>query len=160
MKRTVGVLLILLILLFTGCSEDALPKENIIIIEQLLDLGIKGKEVDENSMEKEDEKEKQSIDQQKEKHRQFNNVETVMLSDKELVRIQLVMEEYYSSINKKIIDYVQVDSSSSFMQEYEGYAPDEVVLFEVLVDNSENKRYITIGSKDGWNNCSVLNEGY
>lgn len=87
-------------------------------------------------------------------------VETAMLSDEELDRIQLAVEEYYSSIHRKIVGYGQADSASPFMQEYEGYGPDEVVLFEVLVENSEAKRYIAIGSKDSWDNCSVLNEGY
>lgn len=82
------------------------------------------------------------------------------LSDEEMARIQLVMEEYYISINRRLIDFVQVDPTSSFIREYEGYSSDEVVFFEVSVENSENKRYIAIGSNDGWNNCSVLNEGY
>lgn len=69
-------------------------------------------------------------------------------------------EEYYVSINRKMLDFTRADPVSSFNQEYEGYGHDEVVLFEVSVENSENKRYITIGSKDGWNSCSILNEGY
>ncbi len=106
------------------------------------------------------EEEKQSVDQPKEKSTVFHNAETTILSDEELAHIQLAIEEYYNSIHRKIVEYAQVDSASSYMQEYEGYEPDEVVLFEVLAENSENKRYITIGSKDSWNHCSILNEGY
>ncbi len=112
MKKTAGLLFVILTLLFTGCQKNVLP------------------EVHKSSMEE------------------------------ELARIQQVMEEYYNSIHRKMTGYVQIDASSSFMQEYEGYQPDEVVLFGVTVENSENKRYITIGSKDGWHNCSILNEGY
>ena len=53
-----------------------------------------------------------------------------------------------------------MEDESSFMQDYDGYTKDEVVMFRITVENSENKRYIIIGSKDDWKNCEVLNEGY
>lgn len=85
---------------------------------------------------------------------------TPILSEEEFARLRLIAEEYYTSLNYKMLDLTPADPESSFHQEYEGYLPDEVVLFEVYVENIENKRYITIGSKDNWNNCEILNEGY
>ena len=89
----------------------------------------------------------------------MENTSMVMLSDAELVRIERIMEKYYTSINRKLFGYVQVNSVPC-MQKYEGYEADEVALFEVSVENSENKRYIAVGSKDNWKSCSILNEGY
>lgn len=85
---------------------------------------------------------------------------TVTLSEEQLAHVQMELEDYYISINCKLLSYVRATPSCSFIREYEGYEANEVVVFEVSVENSENKRYIAIGSKDGWNNCIILNEGY
>ena len=86
----------------------------------------------------------------------------VTLTQEELSRIEETIENYYIYIHHSIIDYVQVtDPESPFFRErYTDYDADEVVVFEVNMENSEINRFITIGSKDGWINCDVLNEGY
>lgn len=94
-------------------------------------------------------------------HTEDKGTEALTLSEEALARIQLAAEEYYTSINRKMLSFTQADPASSFhRREYEGYEPGEAVLFEVSVEDNGPKRYITIGSKDGWINCSVLNEGY
>lgn len=86
----------------------------------------------------------------------------VTLTEEELARIEETIENYYIYIHRSIIDYVQVtDPQSPFFRErYTEYDTDEVVVFEVNMENSEINRFITIGSKDGWITCDVLGEGY
>lgn len=87
--------------------------------------------------------------------------EALVLSEEDLARLQSVAEEYYTSKNRKMTSITLADPTSSFhRQDHEGYEPNEVALFEVFIENDEIRRYITIGSKDGWVNCSVLDEGY
>ena len=85
--------------------------------------------------------------------------ELVELSEDEMDCLKTAMEEYYTAINKKMTGCLQV-SFVPFDQVYEGYETGEVVLFEVYLENDEEKRYIVIGSKDNWKNCNILNEGY
>ncbi|MCD7708528.1 MAG: hypothetical protein LUI02_01485 [Clostridiales bacterium] len=82
------------------------------------------------------------------------------LSDEDEGNIRLAIDDYYSSLGKTVTNCTQADPESPFMQSYEGYEPDEVVMFEVYTEGDDNKRHITIGSKDGWQNCKILNEGY
>lgn len=82
------------------------------------------------------------------------------LSKDEFDRIEEVIKIYYDSINQTIISMELIDKIPTFESEYDGYDSKELVFFEVLVENSEMKRYIVVGSKDNWNNCDVLNEGY
>lgn len=86
----------------------------------------------------------------------------VTLTQEELDRIEETIENYYIYIHRSIIDYVQVtDPESPFFRErFIEYEADEVVVFEVYVEESEVNRFITIGSKDGWITCDVLDEGY
>lgn len=174
MKRMMNISLVLLIaLLFTGCAGDMLPdedtekteitetKEKAEITEeaeQPADSEMQG-EVTEAYSAEEDEDEKYNDPKQQDPAEDKETV-TVTLSEEELARLRSAAEKYYTSIYRNMLSFTQADPASSFIQEYEGYGADEVVLFEVSVENSENKRYITIGSKDGWNNCSILNEGY
>lgn len=162
MRKLIYIVSVLLVaLFFTGCVKDTLPKENKEKTEQFLDVETQEEVTEEHNLEKvDDEEEKYNTSNQQEEFSEVKEVSTVELSEEEMAHIQLVMEEYYISINRRLIDFAQADPTSSFIREYEGYGPDEVVLFEVSVENSENKRYIAIGSNDGWNNCSVLNEGY
>lgn len=44
--------------------------------------------------------------------------------------------------------------------EKEGYTSDQIMVLEVKVRKQSQKRYVTVGSKDGWKDCKVLNEGY
>ncbi len=85
--------------------------------------------------------------------------ELVELSEDEMDCLKTAMEEYYTAINKKMTGCLQV-TFVPFDQVYEGYETGEVVLFEVYLENDEEKRYIVIGSKDNWKNCNILNEGY
>lgn len=86
----------------------------------------------------------------------------VTLTQEELDRIEETIENYYIYIHRSIIDYVQVtDPESPFFRErFIEYEADEVVVFEIYVEESEVNRFITIGSKDGWITCDVLDEGY
>lgn len=174
MKKTMNISLVLLIaLLFIGCAGDMFPDEDTETTEitetkekteiteqaeQTADSEMQG-EVTEAYRAEEDDDEKYNELKQQESTEDKEAV-IVVLSEEELARLRSAAEKYYTSINCNMLSFTQADSASSFMQEYEGYEADEVVLFVVSVENSENKRYITIGSKDGWNNCSILNEGY
>lgn len=162
MRKIINIVVVLMVaLFFTGCAKDTLPKENTDKTEQSLDVETQEEVKGEQNIGKVDDvEEKYNTTNQQEEFSEVTEAATVKLSDEEMARIQLVMEEYYISINRRLIDFVQADPTSSFIREYEGYSSDEVVFFEVSVENSENKRYIAIGSNDGWNNCSVLNEGY
>lgn len=158
MKKSMGIMGALIIaLLFTGCAEDTLSNEGTEKTGQSLESEAQGEMTEGNSEEGDDQKfdapEQQEITED-------NVAETLKLSEEDLARMQSIAEEYYTSMNRKMLSFTQADPALSYHQEYEGYEPDEVVLFEVIVENSEAKRYITIGSKDGWNNCSILNEGY
>lgn len=86
----------------------------------------------------------------------------VTLSDEEMAHVDKTINDYYNRIHRKIISYVQVKDPTSFClrEPFTGYEADEIVAFEVTEESSEIKRYITIGSKDGWVSCSVLDEGY
>lgn len=157
MKKIMNISLVLLIaLLFTGCAGNTLPDENTEETEQSADSEARRKVKEEYSTEEEL---KHNVSKQQESTEEKEAV-IVVLSEEELARLRSVAEKHYTSINRTMLKFTQADPNSSFMQEYEGYEADEVVLFEVILENIEAKRYITIGSKDGWNNCSILNEGY
>lgn len=158
MKKSISIIMALTVaLLFTGCVEDTFPNEDTEEIEQSLELEAQ-EEVTEECVEKSD-TERINLSEHQELIADSNSA-NLILSDEELARMRLIAEEYYISINRKMVDFTRADPDSSFNREYEGYGHDEVVLFEVSVENSENKRYIAIGSKDGWNSCNILNEGY
>ena len=159
MKKNINILLVLLMaLLFTGCAGDTLPNVDTEKTGQPANSEAQ-REVTEEYCAEEIDNEKYNESKQQEST-EDKEVVIVILSEEELARLRSVAEEYYISINRKMLSFTQADPESPFMREYEGYGADEVVLFVVSVENSENKRYITIGSKDGWNNCSILNEGY
>ena len=158
MKKSISIIMALTAaLLFTGCVENMFLDEDTEEIEQSSELEAQ-EEVTEECME-EDDAEKINLLEHQELTVDKDAV-NLILSEEELARIWLIAEEYYTSINRKMLDFTRADPVSSFNQEYEGYEHDEVVLFEVSVENSENKRYIAIGSKDDWNSCNILNEGY
>ena len=161
MKKTINIWLVLLIaLLFTGCTETMLPEENMDKTEQFLEPEIQEEVKREDILESIDYEEKYGAVNQMEDIAEDTEIITVTLSEEQLAHVQMELEDYYISINCKLLSYVRATPSCSFIREYEGYEANEVVVFEVSVDNSENKRYIAIGSKDGWNNCIILNEGY
>lgn len=178
MKKTKNIMLLLLIaLLFTGCTRNTFPDEDTEKTEQSADSEARGEVKEEYSAEESDDEKYQESTEDKEavilseeelkysvpKQQEFTEDKEaviVVLSEEELARLRSVAEKYYTSINRKMLKFTQADPNSSFMQEYEGFEADEVVLFEVILENIEAKRYITIGSNDGWNNCSILNEGY
>lgn len=141
-------------------QEEVHPEEGKGVIEPLHDSETKGKEADKGKAEKENEGESHIRKPWKENPTQSEKGEINLLTDEELAWVQSVIEEYYSSINLKITGFVMADETSPFMQEYEGYEADEVVLFDVFVEDNEIKRHITVGSKDDWVTCKILNEGY
>lgn len=151
-----AMIISLLLLIFTGCAGNTLSDEDAEKTEQSADSEARGEVNEEYSAEEEL---KYNVPKQQESTEEKEAV-IVVLSEEELSRLRSVAEKHYTSINRKMLKFTQADPNSSFMQEYKGYEADEVVLFEVIIENSEAKRYITIGSNDGWNNCSILNEGY
>ena len=68
-----------------------------------------------------------------------DKIVTEECAEEELAQIRLITEEYYTFTNCKMHDFTQADLASSLNREYERYDPDEVVLFEVSVENSEKK---------------------
>ena len=162
MRKMINIIVVLMTaLFFTGCAKDTLSKENTDKTEPFLDVETQEEVKEEHYLEEVDDvDEKYNTTNQQEELSEVTEIATVKLSDEEMAKVQLIMEEYYISINRRLVDFVQADPTSPIIREYEGYGSDEVVFFEVSVENSENKRYIAIGSNDGWNNCSVLNEGY
>lgn len=167
MKRKLRDILsvIIVALLLAGCINSSISKENTETAEESSFYEESGwevaKETEQANVEKEDEEEKYNASEQTNDEAVENGEFTAaVLSEAEMFNVEKAIEDYYDSINRKVISFEQVTSISSFFREYEGYESNEVVLFEVIVDNSENKRYITIGSKNRWEDCSVLNEGY
>lgn len=161
MKKTINIWLVLLIaLLFMGCTETMPLEENMDKTEQFLEPEIQEEVKREDILESIDYEEKYGAVNQMEDIAEDTEIITVTLSEEQLAHVQMALEDYYISINCKLLSYVRATPSCSFIREYEGYEANEVVVFEVSVENSENKRYIAIGSKDGWNNCIILNEGY
>lgn len=90
-----------------------------------------------------------------------NESSHVSLSEADLKRITEFVEEYYVSLSYEATsitpDYEETRRQSS---DYDGYSADEIFVFKVSIKDDEIPRYITIGSKDGWQECTVLNEGY
>lgn len=159
MKKSLSIMMALIIAqLFAGCAEKTLPSKDTEETEQYMNSEAQEEVAEEYCTEESDE-EKYNESKPQEPAEDKEAV-MIILSEEEMAHIRSVAEEYYTAINRKMLDFTLADPESSFIRDYEGYKPDEVVLFEVSVENSENKRYITIGSNDDWNNCSVLNEGY
>lgn len=145
MKKAMGIMGVLItVLLFTGCAEESHDEKT-------------GSSEQQESTEDE----RVEISSEPQGTAEDGRAEALALSEEDLARLQSVAEEYYTSKNRKMISITLADPTSSFhRQDYEGYEPNEVALFEVFIENDEIRRYITIGSKDGWVNCSVLDEGY
>lgn len=145
MKKAMGIMGVLItVLLFTGCAEERHDEKT-------------GSSEQQESTEDE----RVEISSEPQGTAEDGRAEALVLSEEDLARLQSVAEEYYASKNRKMTSIILADPTSSFhRQDYEGYEPNEVALFEVFIENDEIRRYITIGSKDGWVNCSVLDEGY
>lgn len=160
MKRAKGIVgALILALLFAGCAAESGDKQNDLSGQQE-STEEKSAETSPGQQESAEEKSAETLSGQQESAEE-KSAEALTLSEEDFNRLQAVAEEYYTSMNRKMLGFTQADPASPFYgQEYEGYGPDEVALFEVTVENSEAKRYIAIGSKDGWIHCSVLNEGY
>lgn len=87
----------------------------------------------------------------------------VKLTEEELSQVEETIEAYYARTVHKLVYYSQIPLNyrSAYLQYKDyGYDIDEVVVFEVATQASRVNRTITVGSKDGWINCTVLNEGY
>ncbi len=85
---------------------------------------------------------------------------SLLQSEEAMARIRSAAEEYYASTNRKMVSLSQADPESPYRRpEYEeGYAPGETALFEASIENNGFKSYTAVGSKDGWNHCSILYE--
>lgn len=85
---------------------------------------------------------------------------TVILSEEGFNVAGQAVEDYYASMNRRLIAYVQADDRlADHLREQEEF-DGEIVVFRVSVEGSEAARYIVLGSQDGWEHCTVLNEGY
>lgn len=85
---------------------------------------------------------------------------TVILSEEGFNVAGQAVEDYYASMNRRLIAYVQADDRmANHLREQEEF-DGEIVVFRVSVEGSEAARYIVLGSQDGWEHCTVLNEGY
>lgn len=86
--------------------------------------------------------------------------EVMKLSEENMEKVQQVIEAYYQTISRTITDTAPIEKPPTMDTEYEGYAKNEIVFYEVTAEDVEAKRYIAVGSKDEWKTCVVLNEGY
>ena len=77
---------------------------------------------------------------------------TTELSEEELARVQQVIRNYYAYVNIQAGEPVQI-ASNYRNRSYKGYDINEVAVFQM------SGRTITVGSQDGWQHCTVLNEG-
>lgn len=88
-----------------------------------------------------------------------SNQRTIPQAD--LSNIKKYAKEYYASLHYDVIDMIPDDDETKQQESnYIGYNPDEILVIKVTIKDSNIPRYITLGSKDGWKNCSILNEGY
>lgn len=84
------------------------------------------------------------------------------ITGEQLKTITETARKYYDyALPYKVTDITpDYDETAQEQSEYDGYDPDEILVLKVTVKDDEMPRYITIGSKDGWKTCTVLNEGY
>ena len=78
---------------------------------------------------------------------------TTELSEEELARVLQVIHDYYAYVNIQAGEPVQI-ASNYRNRSYKGYDVNEVAVFQMSGGET-----ITVGSKDGWQHCVVLNEG-
>ena len=78
---------------------------------------------------------------------------TTELSEEELARVLQVIGDYYDYVNIQAGEPVQI-ASNYRNRSYKGYDVNEVAVFQM-----SGGQTITVGSKDGWQHCVVLNEG-
>jgi len=92
--------------------------------------------------------------------------EMVTLSEEEKERIDQVIRQYYERMGREVVDYMQLDPASlkvrGFLEAdiFAEYDNDEIVFFSIAFEDEQWIRSIVIGSKDAWNECSILSEGY
>ncbi|MCH5339388.1 MAG: hypothetical protein J1E03_11445 [Acetatifactor sp.] len=170
MNNRLGNILIVLsiALFFMGCSNTEFSqnrketKEETVQWYEASIEEVTEEKTELREMGKEDEEKHDISNQGKEETPEDRKPVIVVLAEEEMTRIDDAIQHYYIQIHLKIVDYVQVEDTESFCFRvpYEGYEVDEIVAFEVTVENSEIKRHIIIGSTDGWNSCNILDEGY
>lgn len=78
---------------------------------------------------------------------------TTELSEEELARVFKVIGDYYAYVNIQAGEPIQI-ASNYRNRSYKGYDVNEVAVFQM-----SGGQTITVGSKDGWQHCVVLNEG-
>ena len=162
MKRKYLTLLCVLIsiALFVGVSNNVLKKKNVEKEDQ------QSCEISEEVMKETQRDDSDDIGEEYNANDRYEEIVEeyeyiyIELTDEEMKRIDKVIRDYYIKIGRKIIRYVQFDSTYHHTREYKGYNAEELVIFEVIVEDSEIPRNIVIGSKNEWNDCKVLNEGY
>ena len=81
-------------------------------------------------------------------------------SSEELQKVKKFVLDYYTSLNRSVTDIRLTNNPTTIDTLYSGYTKKQVLIFEVSEKNGEAKRYIAVGSKDGWKHYKVLNEGY
>ena len=78
---------------------------------------------------------------------------TTELSEEELDRVRQVVSDYYAYVNIQAGEPMQI-ASNYRNRSYKGYDVNEVAVFQM-----SGGQTITVGSRDGWQHCVVLNEG-
>lgn len=157
------LLLLLLVLLYTGCSGNSSLKTEIGTVPE-------NSEIQEDGSIRESGKaaEKGRGDKAKKEYESGKNMnetekmgkQTVEnLSGSEMKKIKQTADQYYSSIGLTVIQMIQMEKDSSLISESENDF-EEIAVFEVLVKNEEAKRYLAVGSNNRWKNCTIVNEGY
>lgn len=83
------------------------------------------------------------------------------LSEKTISEITAFAKEWYASHSYEVISITpDYDETERQEYDYKEYNADAILVFRVAVKGDEVKRYITIGSRNDWQDCDVLNEGY
>ncbi len=83
-------------------------------------------------------------------------------TEEQLSSIMKTLQDYYAGKKRKILSVIRyIGNEKPRGGKYEGYEPEEVIYFRVVIeDDTGAPFYVAIGSKDGWNECQVLSEGY
>ncbi len=160
-KGIIGVLTLTLTLLFTGCAKDTPLNDDTEKTRPSLETEAprqaQGKGTDGTAAEGGSESRNASSTPDL---TEDNEDTAPALSEDALARIRSAADEYYASTNYKMLTFSQADPESPYRRpEYEeGYVPGETALFETSIENNRFQHYIAVGSRDGWNHCSVLYE--
>ena len=162
-RQNLYLLLLILIFLLTGCSGNGSWEKKDKAAQK-----ISGIQRDASISESGKASEKEGDDEGKKHHVSDETADEATeteeqtaedLSESEVENIKQAAYRYYSSIGLTVIQMVQIEKDPSVINESENTFG-EIAVFEVVVENDEEKRYIVVGSNNHWKDCNVVNEGY